>query len=75
MVDCTVTGGTAEIAGMVIGAFNGNKYSIEMGKKTAIKVSGTLNGVAVTSENLKDCLHGTKNYKADAHIINAVFGK
>ena len=46
-----------------------------MGKKTAIKVSGTLNGVAITSENLKDYLHGTKNYKADAHIINAVFGK
>ena len=75
VVDCTVTGGTAEIAGMVIGMFNGNTKKIEMGKKTAIKVSGTLNGVAITSENVQDCIHGTKNYKADAHIINAVFGK
>lgn len=80
VVDCTVTGGTAENAGMVVGLFNGDPKEgkpkkIELGKTTAIKVTGTLNGVAVTSENLKDCLHGTKNYKADAHIINAVFGK
>lgn len=80
VVDCTVTGGTAENAGMVVGLFNGDPKEgkpkkIELGKTTAIKVTGTLNGVAVTSENLKDCLHGTKNYKADAHIINAEFGK
>lgn len=80
VVDCTVTGGTAENAGMVVGLFNGDPKEgkpkkIELGKTTAIKVTGTLNGVTVTSENLKDCLHGTKNYKADAHIINAVFGK
>lgn len=80
VVDCTVTGGTAENVGMVVGLFNGDPKKgkpkkIELGKTTAIKVTGTLNGVAVTSENLKDCLHGTKNYKADAHIINAVFGK
>ena len=74
-MDCTVTGGTAEIAGMVIGAFNGNSKKIELGTKTAIKVAGTLNGVAVTSENLNDCLHGTKNYNAENHIFNAVFGK
>lgn len=80
VVDCTVTGGTAENAGMVVGLFNGDPKEgkpkkIELGATTAIKVAGTLNGVAVTSENLKDYLHGTKNYKADAHIINAVFGK
>lgn len=80
VVDCTVTGGTAENAGMVVGLFNGDPKEgkpkkIELGATTAIKVAGTLNGVAVTSENLKDCLHGTKNFKATSHIINAVFGK
>lgn len=80
VVDCTVTGGTAENAGMVVGLFNGDPKEgkpkkIELGKTTAIKVAGTLNGVAVTSENLKDCLHGTKNFKATSHIINAEFGK
>lgn len=75
VVDCTIIGGTTENAGMIIGALNGNTTKIEMGTKTAIKVAGTLNGVAVTSENLKDCLHGTKNYKEEMHIFNAVFGK
>ena len=75
VVDCTIIGGTTENAGMIIGALNGNTTKIEMGTKTAIKVAGTLNGVAVTSENLKDCLHGTKNYLAENHIFNAVFGK
>ena len=75
VVDCTIIGGTTENAGMIIGALNGNTTKIEMGTKTAIKVAGTLNGVAVTSENLKDCLYGTKNYKEEMHIFNAVFGK
>ena len=75
VVDCTIIGGTTENAGMIIGALNGDTTKIEMGTTTAIKVAGTLNGVAVTSENLKDCLYGTKNYKAEMHIFNAVFGK
>lgn len=69
VVNCTVTGGTEEYAGMVIGKFNSHddaskRKKIELGP---LEVSGTINGVAVSTSNLA----GTYLFDSSKHIINA----
>ena len=69
VVNCTVTGGTEEYAGMVIGKFNSHKEAssrkkIELGP---LEVSGTINGAAASTSNLA----GTYLFDSSKHIINA----
>jgi hypothetical protein len=64
VVDCTITGGNAENAGMVVGYWNGNTQAVTLGP---VEVSGTINGAAASADNLT----GTKNYKAGVHTIIA----
>ena len=69
VVNCTVTGGTEEYAGMVIGKFNSNadaskRKKIELGP---LEVSGTINGAAASTSNLA----GTYLFDSSKHIINA----
>ena len=69
VVNCTVTGGTVEYAGMVIGKFNSNadaskRKKIELGP---LEVSGTINGAAASTSNLA----GTYLFDSSKHIINA----
>lgn len=69
VVNCTVTGGTEEYAGMVIGKFNSHndaskRKKIELGP---LEVSGTINGVAASTSNLA----GTYLFDSSKHIINA----
>ena len=69
VVNCTVTGGTEEYAGMVIGKFNSNadaskRKKIEFGP---LEVSGTINGAAASTSNLA----GTYLFDSSKHIINA----
>lgn len=74
-VNCTITGGDATVAGLVIGYFNGTSSKVTLGSASApIKVAGTINGTAVTADNFKSLLCGTKNASAN-HSITAVFGK
>ncbi len=76
IVNCTISGGDANNSGLIIGLFNGNSKKITLGSTSnPIKVSGTVNGTTVTADNFKDLLHGSKNFKAENHILNAVFGK
>ena len=64
VVDCTITGGNAGNAGMVVGYWNGNTQAVTLGP---VEVSGTINGAAASADNLT----GTKNYKAGVHTIIA----
>ena len=76
VVKCTLTGGTAATSGMIIGKFNGNKYAIKLGTTASpIKVSGSLNGTAVTASNFEDYLNGPTNFKAGTHVLTAVYGE
>ena len=42
--------------------------------ESPVKVSGSLNGTALTADNYTNYLVGTQYYDATAHTINAVFG-
>lgn len=76
VVKCTLTGGTAATSGMIIGKFNGKTKAITLGTAASpIKVSGSINGTAVTASNVQDCIHGTTNYTASVHVLTAVYGE
>ena len=68
VVNCVITGGTEERAGMVVGYWNGATKAVTLGTvENPIQVSGTINGAPASQSNL--C--GTAN-AADVHVINAV---
>lgn len=68
IIDCNINGGTEEIAGMVVGFWNGTSNAVTLGSaESPIQVSGTCNGAPASASNL--C--GTKN-ATSAHVINAV---
>lgn len=76
VVKCTLTGGTPATSGMIIGKFNGKTKAIKLGTSASpIKVSGSINGTAVTASNVQDCIHGTTNYTASVHVLTAVYGE
>ncbi len=67
VVNCVITGGTAERAGMVVGYWNGDTKAVTLGTvENPIQVSGTINGAPASQSNL--C--GTA-YASDVHVINA----
>lgn len=75
IVNCALSGGTAANTGLVIGVFNGSA-AITLGSEASpIKVSGSVNGTAITAENYSDYLHGTTKFSASAHTIHAAFGE
>lgn len=76
VVKCTITGGTAESSGMVVGLFNKAGKTIKLGTAASpIKISGSINGTALTASNFKDYANGTKNFGASVHVITVVFGE
>lgn len=65
----------ATTTGLVVGKFNGSTKAITLGTaESPIKVSGSVNGTAVTADNYTNYLYGTVNYTAGTHVINAAFG-
>ncbi len=76
VVKCTITGGTATNSGLIVGLYNGATSVIKLGTEASpIKVSGTVNGTQVTSDNYSGLLQGSKNYSATNHILTATFGE
>lgn len=76
VVKCTITGGKAESSGMVVGLFNKAGKTIKLGTAASpIKISGSINGTALTASNFKDYANGTKNFGASVHVITVVFGE
>ena len=87
-VNCTITGQAKNLVGMVLGTANtlAAKKVITFGTEAApIKVSGTINGTAISESNVKDFVSG--DGKADEKgaikvkaggVLNAayvIFGK
>ena len=70
-VNCKMTVANGCSAGMVIGGFNGSTKAITCGN---VAIRGSFNGTTLTETNFRDYLHGTYNYSADKHTINATFG-
>lgn len=76
VVKCTLTSEDAATTGLIVGLFNGKTKKITLGTEASpIKVSGSVNGTAVTAENYTDYIHGTKNFLDTYHIFNAAFGE
>lgn len=76
VVKCTITGGTAKTSGLIIGLFNGNSKVIKLGTAAdPIKVSGTVNGTTVTADNYNSYLNGSTKFKAENHVLTAVYGE
>lgn len=74
-VNCTLRNGDGGGIAMVVGIFNGTTKNITIGTADSpVKVKGSVNGTAISAENLSQYLGGT-NYKAGTHTINAVFGE
>ena len=68
---------TKNAVGMILN-FNsrsGAVQAVSVGTtESPVKVSGSLNGTALTADNYTNYLVGTQYYDATAHTINAVFG-
>lgn len=69
-VKITTPATDATITGFVVGKFNGNSKVITLGTAdNQIKVAGTINGVGPNADNI----HGSANFSAASHTINASF--
>ena len=73
----SVTGGTEENCGIVVGLLNGKTKKVTFGTSEApIKIiSGTINGTSIDSGNYTKYMYGSKNYTDGIHTFNVVFGK
>lgn len=76
-VNCVISGGDSTNTGIIIGAFNGSDKAICFGSEDSpIKVKGSVNETALSSENFTDYLHGNcTTYNADYHTIYAAYGE
>ena len=85
-VDCTISGQSANLVGMVVGTAKTLAKTITLGTADApIKVSGSINGTAITADNFANFIASDGARAADGNIktaakgtlnaTNVVFGK
>ena len=74
-VNCAVSGQSANLVGMVVGTAKTMKVTITLGTAEApIKVKGSVNGTAITADNLSKYISSDGTRSADGKITTAAKG-